>query len=96
MALRANKWLVIFGLLIVSFLVSHFFISGTDQKTGVAILIFIGGLWVTEAVPLAATVFAFSSNEFTIGKMMKTGFLLNIIAIILIWLVTSIRFLNPF
>ncbi len=55
MALKTNKWLVITGLLLVSFLVSHFFISGTDQKTGIAILIFIGGLWVTETVPLAAT-----------------------------------------
>ena len=54
MALKTNKWLVIIGLLIASLLVSHFFISGTDQKTGIAILIFIGGLWVTEAIPLAA------------------------------------------
>ncbi|MBN1387840.1 MAG: SLC13/DASS family transporter [Bacteroidales bacterium] len=55
MALKMNKWLIIIGLLIVSLLVSYFFIDGEDQKTGVAILIFIGGLWVTETVPLAAT-----------------------------------------
>lgn len=55
MALKVNKWLIIIGLLTTSFLVSHFLIDGTDQKIGIAILIFIGGLWVTETIPLAAT-----------------------------------------
>ena len=91
MALKVNKWLIIIGLLTTSLLVSYFLIDGADQKIGIAADC---AFMLPVATPPNAL--AYSSNEFTINKMMKTGFLLNLIAIILIWLITSFRFLNPF
>ena len=55
MNLKGNKWLTIAGLLVAGILIGNFTMDDPGNKLGIAILIFIGGLWVTEIVPLAVS-----------------------------------------
>ena len=55
MKLKNNKWLTIGGLLVTGILVGNFTMDDPGNKLGIAILIFIGGLWVTEIIPLAVS-----------------------------------------
>ena len=55
MKLKNNKWLTIGGLLAAGILVGNLTMEDPGNKLGIAILIFIGGLWVTEIIPLAVS-----------------------------------------
>lgn len=55
MTLKNNKWLTIAGLLVAGILVGNFTMDDPANKLGIAILVFIGGLWVTEIIPLAVS-----------------------------------------
>jgi len=55
MKLKNNKWLTIGGLLVTGILVGNFTMDDPGNKLGIAILIFIGGLWITEIIPLAVS-----------------------------------------
>jgi len=55
MKFKNNKWLTIGGLLIAGILVGNFTMDDPGNKLGIAVLVFIGGLWVTEIVPLAVS-----------------------------------------
>ncbi len=55
MKIKDNKWLTIGGLLVAGILVGNLTMEDPGNKLGVAILIFIGGLWVTEIIPLAVS-----------------------------------------
>ncbi len=52
-----KKWLAIIALVIVSIFVGQFTGDNESQKTGIAILFLIGGLWITELIPLTITAF---------------------------------------
>ncbi len=55
MKLKNNKWLTIGGLLVAGILIGNFAMEDPGNKLGIAVLIFIGGLWVTEIIPLAVS-----------------------------------------
>jgi sodium-dependent dicarboxylate transporter 2/3/5 len=55
MKFKNNKWLTIGGLLIAGILIGNFTMEDPGNKLGIAVLIFIGGLWVTEIIPLAVS-----------------------------------------
>jgi len=55
MKFKNNKWLTIGGLLVTGILVGNLTMDDPGNKLGIAILIFIGGLWVTEKIPLAVS-----------------------------------------
>jgi sodium-dependent dicarboxylate transporter 2/3/5 len=55
MKFKNNKWFIIPGLLIAGIIAGNLLANDPDYRLGIAILIFIGGLWVTEAVPLAVS-----------------------------------------
>jgi sodium-dependent dicarboxylate transporter 2/3/5 len=55
MKISNNKWLKIIILLAAGIIVGNLSMDDPRQKLGVAILIFIGGLWVTEVFPLAVS-----------------------------------------
>jgi sodium-dependent dicarboxylate transporter 2/3/5 len=55
MKIGNNKWLKVAGLLAAGIIVGNLAMEDPGQKLGVAILIFVGGLWVTEIFPLAVS-----------------------------------------
>jgi sodium-dependent dicarboxylate transporter 2/3/5 len=55
MKINNSKWLKTAGLLAAGIVVGNLTMDDPGQKLGVGILIFIGGLWVTEIFPLAVS-----------------------------------------
>ena len=53
MKIGNSKWLKVAGLLAVGIFVGNITMDDPGHKLGIGILIFIGGLWVTEVFPLA-------------------------------------------
>jgi len=50
-----KKWIIIVILAILSLVAGNLFGEDHGQKTGISILIFIGGLWISEAIHLTIT-----------------------------------------
>jgi sodium-dependent dicarboxylate transporter 2/3/5 len=55
MKINNSKWLKTAGLLAAGIVIGNLAMDDPGQKLGVGILIFIGGLWVTEIFPLAVS-----------------------------------------
>jgi len=55
MKLSNKKWIITLGLLITGVLAGNILMDDPAHKLGIAVLIFIGGLWVTEIFPLAVS-----------------------------------------
>ena len=55
MKLNNKKWITTISLLVVGVLAGNILMDDPGHKLGVAILIFIGGLWITEVFPLAVS-----------------------------------------
>jgi len=53
--LKGYRWTIIIGFVIVSTIMGGLIGEGFTQKAGIAILILIAGLWITEAAPLPVT-----------------------------------------
>ena len=52
---KVQKWLAILALVVISIVIGRITGESEVQKTGLLILILIGGLWITELVPLTIT-----------------------------------------
>jgi len=68
-----KKGITIIGLIVTSIVIGRLTGQTEAQSTGITILILIGGLWITEVIPLAATallvpVIAFFTHTFEIKE----------------------------
>jgi len=71
-----KKWITVLVLMISSIIIASLIGRNESQITGIAILIFIGGLWISEVIPLAVTallvpLLAFFTHTFEIKESLS-------------------------